>query len=352
MPRNTTLLTVGLWCCVSHGQVAASKPRLRLERIDTSACTTSGTLVAHVTEVDIDGTLPRRPLSEYRLIDQGNRSLAKRPSHAATFAETKGPLRIALVVERGPAYEANFSRIKSALTDFIRGLPDRGRYTLIAYDHETRRLLHRGTADQMLDALARLGVTGSVIDPALLAALQMGLDALSDAPKPTRKLLVVLSDGIDRLPDWDQFRNLGRRAERLSVAVFPVGFSPIDERGPLLNLGEIAKRSRGTFRWAQQAEQIPKSLSQLARELNEQRVLSFAVKRCAVRGVQVAAGGLSSNLLPVSTKQSSRRGADQPARGVLWWVAVILGVLAVMALLVLAVRFLFAGVGQPGGRDR
>lgn len=340
-----------LWC-VGLGQVAASKPRLRLERIDATVCTASGTLVAHLTEVDLDGTLPRRPLSEYRLVDQRGRSLAKRPTHAATFAEGNDPLRIALVVERGPAYEASFSRIRSALTDFVRSLPERGRFTLIAYDHETRRLLHRATASQMLDALARLGVTGSVVDPALLAALQMGLDALSDAPKATRRLLVVLSDGIDGLPDWDQFRNLGRRAERLSVPVFPLGFSPMDERGPLLNLGEVAKRSRGTFRWAQQAEQIPKSLSQLARELNEQRVLSFAVERCPVGGVRVAAGGLSSNLLQVSTEHASRAAADGPARGVLWWVAVILGVLAVMALLVLTVRFLFAGMGQPGRRGQ
>jgi hypothetical protein len=46
---------------------------------------------------------------------------------------------------------------------------------------------------------------------------------------------------------------VGNEARGLNAAIFPVGYSPLDERGPLLNLGEIAKRSGGTFRWAQQA---------------------------------------------------------------------------------------------------
>src|SRR5205823_1645824 len=80
------------------------------------------------------------------------------------------------------------------------------------------------------------------------------------------------------------FRALGDFAAARHVPIHSIAFSPTDERGPLLNLGEISKRSHGTFRWARSADDLRAQVEGLIEELNQQYVLTFRLDDPAVDG--------------------------------------------------------------------
>jgi hypothetical protein len=179
------------------------------------------------------------------------------------------------------------------------------------------------------------------LDPVRRADVDLGLDeALSLAlrslgpPGGARRLVVVLSDGLNRSMKRDVFRGLGNRARQLRVPIHPIGFSSIDERGPLLNLGEIAKRSGGTMRWARMSTDIRGEFLNLAREIAEQQVLTFPMpSRCsAAHRVQITSGELTSQ--PLTAPAVSQ----QKISGRRWPVLLFVGglVVAVGLLLVLA----------------
>ena len=75
--------------------------------------------------------------------------------------------------------------------------------------------------------------------------------------------------------DKNAFRTLGHSAAKDLVPIHTIAFSPRDDRGPLLNLGEISKLSNGTFRWARNADDLRDQIETLADELYKQYVLTF-----------------------------------------------------------------------------
>src|SRR6185503_7318303 len=102
--------------------------------------------------------------------------------------------------------------------------------------------------------------------------------------KLARRLIVVISDGLNSQMDRKTFKTLGDAAARARVPIHTIAFSPTDERGPLLNLGEMSKRSNGTFRWARTAEDLKAQIDTLADELNKQYVLTFSVNTGSLEG--------------------------------------------------------------------
>jgi hypothetical protein len=124
---------------------------------------------------------------------------------------------------------------------------------------------------------------------------------------------------------------VGSRARRLKIPIAPIAYSAIDERGPLLNLGELAKRSGGTLRWARTAADIGRELANLGREIRGQRILTFRVgDHCATdRPVRVIAGSLRSNEMAAQLKREKEAEAESKP-GV--WLAVVLLILAAGAM--------------------
>src|SRR6185295_16744758 len=117
-------------------------------------------------------------------------------------------------------------------------------------------------------------------DLRLAEAVRAGLLELNK-PRPdsalARRLIVVVSDGLNSTMDRKVFKSLGDAAAKARVPIHTIAFSANDDRGPLLNLGEIAKRSNGTFRWAKNADDLKNQIETLSDELHKQYVLTFAL---------------------------------------------------------------------------
>jgi len=129
-------------------------------------------------------------------------------------------------------------------------------------------------------ALASDGTTG---DPALLETIERGLLLLKRAKtepegRPLRKVIVVISNGREPHGDRERVTKLGVRAAKEGVRIHSFGYSEQDmPRRPLLNLGELSKRSLGTFRWLQRREagSWAPAFEQLRDEINRQYVLTY-----------------------------------------------------------------------------
>jgi hypothetical protein len=349
-----------LLCALPCGSIAlASKPRLRLERVDRSRCNREGTIDLYLAEIELEGILRPPAPSRYRLVVD-SKELDSKPVDTTTFGRSGRSLRLALVIETTVSYEADLERIKAGARDLLGVLPQATRVTVLTYDWQARRLLSNGTARQAQQVVDGIE-PGTGLNPALDEALTLALRALSSGPRAPagrsgmrqpssakqreRPLLVLVSDGINRLPKRDLFRGLGSRAGAMGVAIYPIAFSPIDERGPLLNLGELAKRSRGTLRWARRPGDLRGELANLGREINGQLVLTYALPSWCERPhrIQVRSGQLVSN--PVETPAMKKLPRPQE-RGVVRIVVFAGVLLLVLAGLLLLVRVML----RPSGR--
>jgi hypothetical protein len=327
-----------LICGVGFGTppAFASKTRLRLERVDASRCAEEGRIDLFAVEIELEGTLRKRPFNDYRLmLDQ--RLSSRPPLSARPFSATTVPLALALILQTNDAMTEAMPSIKAGLQALLLRLPSRGRITLIQYADTVHRLLHEQDRGAALRRITTLNPGGVAVDLELVEALLLGFRALGPKTNRERRLLLVVSDGQNRLAKRDLFRNVGNHARHLQIPIHPLAFSPLDDRGPLLNLGEIAKRSQGTFRWAPHPSDIVTELEHLAEEINQQMVLTFAMAdRCRQEHrVQLTAEGLRSNVLLVP-----RHSRDNGLWGMLRrspWIEV-LGTLFLLSLLILGVR--------------
>jgi len=145
--------------------------------------------------------------------------------------------------------------------------------------------------------------------------------------KPARRLIVVVSDGLNSQMDRKTFKTLGDNAARAHVPIHTIAFSPTDERGPLLNLGEISKRSNGTFRWAKTADDLRAQIETLTDELNKQYVLTYKIDARSLEGrtFQLQCEDLTSN--PLTYDSSGGTFGFVPATRPLlpWWLWALAG---------------------------
>ena len=318
----------------SHGR----KPRLRLEHLDHSRCARDGVVTAWVAELELEGTL-RAPAADSVRLELDDKLLPDPPVTTVQFAATKRPLRLALVVQSSEAFSMDFAAIKAGAKALVRALPERSEIVVIQYADEARRKVAFGTPRAALAALADMDTSDLPGDVALISAMKMALRALGSRPG-TRRLLVVVSDGLNESPKRDLFRALGDSARKAGVLIHPIAYSPVDERSPLLNLGEIAKRSEGTLRWARRPEALAEQFSNLSHEINRQLGLAFKVPdRCAAKHkVRIISGRLRSRTVqvppmqPVKQQGTGKTGAAKKPgqRGKHTWVVIPVGLVLVL----------------------
>lgn len=130
-----------------------------------------------------------------------------------------------------------------------------------------------------------LASDNSVADPVLLDAVERALMTLKKAKpevegRPMRKMIVVIGDGRDAAGDHDRVTRVGTRAAKEGVRIHSLAYSPADLRRPLLVLGELSKRSFGTFRWPGQGRKtLPETwndaFKQLTDEVLKQNVITY-----------------------------------------------------------------------------
>ncbi len=338
MMRCLPFVVVSCLALVSAPIVEAAKPRLRLHQLDARRCAAEGVVRAFVTKVELEGRVLLVDPSSYHLVLDGA-ATALSPTHATAFAATKVPLEVAIVAQNSLAYHADMARIRRGLELFVGKLPKRSSVSVVFFGWQVDVALRQGTPQRASQVLTSFTAKSDAGTLALLPALEAGLKLLTLPPEANRKgaskslppeaaaglsstaappkafarrLLVVLSNGLNRDLARDLFRGFGDKARRAGVPIHPVAYSPTDERQPLLNLGELAKRSLGTLRWARRPTDLRDQLRNLATEVNEQQVLSFTLDdACRSRHqLQVSHGVLRSNALSLEAQRSASRGAQ------------------------------------------
>ncbi len=244
-------------------------------------------------------------------------------------AKTKNPFKLAAATSNG---DEPLDYVKEAATDLLSSMPSNWHVLLIDYGSDVTPHIPWRAPGAVAGAIDDLSADGDGADLRLVQAIDKALLELNkpqkEGAKPSRRLIVLISDGMNTNMDRKVFRTVGSNAAKSLVPIHTIAYSPADERGPLINLGEISKRSNGTFRWARTTADLKTQLETLADELSKQYVLTFKPDVSSLEGktFQLVTGSLLSNPLKFGAGfafgGTGKRGLGW------WWVLIVLGVLA------------------------
>lgn len=183
-------------------------------------------------------------------------TLGAHPAEAVSvtpFAETgEGVLYVFLVDISASLDAAQFGRIRDALRDWVAAMGEHDQAAILTFGTDVRTVVaptaERARLTAALDAL-------EARDPrtAFYEALAQGLALGQQRGErlPTRRALVILSDGVDDAPGGMTIEEVEARLADSPVPIYAVGFSRVRdaaqrERG-LAALGRFARRSGGMF---------------------------------------------------------------------------------------------------------
>ena len=212
----------------------------------------------------------------------GNSEL-KQPFALGTFAGTKDKVAIVIVVQTTVEYTEVLPVIAETLdTSLLAALDETTTQVAILPYGESigaGKLTSMKAARTRATALTNDGTTG---DPRMLETIERGLSLLKRAKtepegRPLRKMILVIGDGRDIDGERERVTRLGNRAAKEGVRIHSFAYSPSNTRRPLLALGELSKRSFGTFRWLQRGKQDSwtPAFEQLRDEILKQYVLTY-----------------------------------------------------------------------------
>ena len=357
----------------------ASKPRLRLERIDASSFESDGTVRVFASVVELEGTVDDGRAAPSFALKMDGKSLG-RPEKMQQFQGSAEALDLVLVIESsalygppkvvvppppppapkgkraprdkgkaapkgkgnkiaadvlmqgGPTGGEPLDKVKDAVHALLEELSPRVRVLLIDYGADmTAHTPFRpaGALESDVDDLAPDGDAGDLSLTRALDAALVQLNKPRPDGKPARRLIVVISDGLNSQMDRKTFKTLGDAAARARVPIHTIAFSPTDERGPLLNLGEISKRSNGTFRWARTPDDLRAQIDTLTDELNKQYVLTYKIDARSLEGrtFQLRSEDLTSNTLVYDSSGGSFGYVPATRPLVPWWLWALAGII-------------------------
>jgi hypothetical protein len=279
------------------------------------------------------------------------------PYLAGLYGSADVNTAVVLVVETSSEYGNDLPAIKDALDqDLLQKLPAGTQVAVVGYGEAvtTSRL---GSIKNAQAKLASLQAEPTPGQASLLQAIDKALSLLKHVKtdpegQPVRKLVIVVSDGRDKGEDRDRVTSMGKRALKEGVRIDPIAYQGLaPSKGPLLNLGELAKQSNGNFRWAQAASAIGARVQNAELEIDHQYVLTWLVPPDEVAGkklsvvAQVSASqSIESNDAKVPTAASCAgtecpedtycaadhcvKHAAPKGTSVMTWILAIIGVLA------------------------
>lgn len=259
----------------------AAGPRLIIDRAsaEPSAFGDLVRLRLLVTAVKLEGSLiPVTGADPFVLLVNGSRR--RDPYLSGRYSGTSSPTAVVIVVGTSWEMRDDIEPVREAVGRLIDGLPQGSQVALMTYGESIEGGHRLGAAQTARRQVDRMQADPSPAEPQLLSAINRALSTLRRAERehqgePLRKIIVVLSDGKDAEPDPSNYRKLGVRAERDDVRIHSLAYSPIDNRRPLLGLGELSKRSLGTFRWIRSREGFRSQIDTLTDEIARQYVLSW-----------------------------------------------------------------------------
>lgn len=373
MPRFALSLAA-LAVLLSSGPAHAAGPRLLVDRAEAEPSPFSGLvrLRLHVTAVQLEGSLIQLGGSDLVLTINGSRR--REPHLTGRYAASGGATAVVLVIETGWEMREDVEPIQEAMRQLAGKLPPASQLAVITYGENVEgghRLLPSGKVDELEPDMAPA-------DPQLLAAVDRAITTLArakgpDPAVPLRRMIVLVSDGKDQDPEPERYRALGLRAMKEGIRIHSLAYSPVDNRRPLLGLGELSKRSGGTFRWVRSREGFASQIDTLLAEINQQYVLTWFLpadqvvnKRVAlsfreltsneVRIKKVECGGATCEGGELCARGRCVALSGGGGRGLLGWLlligGVLLGVVAVLgvvgSLMIRARNRAAVGAAAPG----
>ncbi|HEU4728075.1 MAG TPA: FHA domain-containing protein [Kofleriaceae bacterium] len=276
--------------------------------------------------------------------------------YGSTYADTA----IVVVVQANADYAEALPRLIPALdTTVLETLNDRTQLAILPYSEATGtgKLASLKSVRGRLDQITPASDAGA---PALLDTLDRAMLLLKRARtspdrRPLRKLIVVIGDGRDRANDRERVTALGERANKEGIRIHTFGYAPTKVLRPLLALGELSKRSLGTFRYVRSggAESWTPAFQQLRDEINKQYVLTYFLPASAevaskkLKVVTVGATEITSNEMKIPEPACGgepcagycadgvcRVPLEPQRRGIVGWVLLLVGIaVAVIAAL-------------------
>lgn len=252
----------------------------------------------------------------------------KAPFSLGTFGATDAELAIVFVIESSQAYADVLPAIQETIDgSILQAVKDANTQVAIMGYGEAVGAGKLGSVKTARGKLAQLGNDGTVADPAMLDTLEHALSALKrvkslraqaalrdnpDAPvveRPVRKVIVLVGDGKDRAADRERVTRIGTRAAKEGVRIHTLAYTPSDTRKPLVALGELSRKSLGTFRWIRggKVDSWKPVVQQLADEIVRQHVLTFFLPADA------DVGGKKLHLVTVGRTEATSNEIKIPA---------------------------------------
>lgn len=280
-------LVLAVWAALLGGARAAwaQAKTVTLDSISVEPTRLTGIsrLRAYVSALSIEGE--QLAIDPAALKLQVGGSALRAPRGIGRFGLSDAELSVVIVIEAAFEYAPVFPMLQEVLAEeLLAKLPDRARVAVVGYGEtvQSGRLSNLRTARTKLGALS---ADLAPSEPALVESLEHALALFrrikTDPPgRPMRKVVVLLSDGRDRLGERDRITSVGQRANREGVRILSLAYSPTNARRPLLNLGELSRQSRGTFRWLRTGEKQSwqAQLRRVLEQIDEQLVLTYFIE--------------------------------------------------------------------------
>ena len=276
------LLVLARW---AHADDEPAKISYRavVDRVDFEPSTLSGyRLRVYLSALALQGQL--LDLTDPKSIKLYLGSSEKKfPYALGSYGATNGETALVVMVQTSIDYTDALPMIAGAIArDLLAALADRVQVAVLQFGETT------GTGKlapiKQVRGKVLLASDNSAGDPTLLDTLDRALMLLKKAKttpegRPLRKIVVVVGDGRDLAGDRDRVTRTGKRADKEGVRIHTIAYSANDVRRPMLALGELSKRSFGTFRWVRKAAQDSwkAAFEQLRDEINKQYVLTYFV---------------------------------------------------------------------------
>lgn len=295
MRRSALILLglVGVFLALGGTRVAraddepTSKPSYRIvvDRVEHEPASIGGTrLQITMSALSLQGgRIDLTDPKETKIKTTLSGSEIKAPYSLGSFVNTKEALALVVIVQS----TADFTEVLPAIAEtldgsFLAAMEEQTTQVAILPYGETIGSGKLGSVKTARAKAVALSSDGSAGDVALLETIERGLSLLKRAKtepegRPLRKVIVVIGDGREKSGDRERVTRLGTRAAKEGVRIHSFGFSPGDQRRYLLNLGELSKRSFGTFRWIQRAksDSWAPAFEQLRDEINKQYVVTY-----------------------------------------------------------------------------
>jgi hypothetical protein len=283
--KRAVLAMMLVFASVAHADEGAAKVSYRavVDRVDLEPSLLSGyRLRIYLSALSLQGG--RLDLTEAKSIKLFvGASEKKWPYALGSYDATQSETAMVILVQAGIDYSEALPHIQDSIDrDLLAALPDRTQVAVLSFGDASAS--GKLAAIKNVRGKLMLSTDNSAGDPALLDSVDRALSLLRKAKtepegKPLRKMIVIVGDGRDLSGDKERTTRAGTRAAKDGVRIHTIAYSSNDVRRPMLTLGELAKKSFGTFRWVRKGGQDSwmAAFEQLRDEINKQYVVTYYV---------------------------------------------------------------------------